>query len=83
MSEQSDQHISAELGLVEQTARNYITNIYGKLGVHSWAEVVVWARPGPCFCVQAGAVHPDQGFLPLVTPYLYLFRLPLVCVTLF
>lgn len=41
---QDNRHIGADLGLAEQTVRNYITNIYEKLGVHSRAEAVVWAR---------------------------------------
>jgi PAS domain S-box-containing protein len=36
--------IASDLGLAEQTIRNYVTNIYEKLGVHSRAEAVVWAR---------------------------------------
>lgn len=36
--------IAAELGLSPQTIRNYITTVYDKLGVHSRAEAVVWAR---------------------------------------
>jgi DNA-binding NarL/FixJ family response regulator/CheY-like chemotaxis protein len=36
--------IAADLSLAEQTIRNYVTNIYEKLGVHSRAEAVVWAR---------------------------------------
>ena len=36
--------IAAELGLAEQTIRNYITNLYEKIGVHSRTEAVVWAR---------------------------------------
>lgn len=36
--------IAADLGLAEQTIRNYITNLYEKLGVHSRTEAVVWAR---------------------------------------
>jgi DNA-binding NarL/FixJ family response regulator len=36
--------IAAELGLSEQTVRNYVTRIYEKLGVHSHAEAVIWAR---------------------------------------
>jgi PAS domain S-box-containing protein len=36
--------IARDLGLAEQTVRNYVTNIYEKLGVHSRAEAVVWAR---------------------------------------
>ena len=40
----SNGDIGAELNLAEQTVRNYITNIYGKLDLHSRAEAVVWAR---------------------------------------
>ncbi len=36
--------IAADLGVAEQTVRNYITNIYEKLGVHSRADAIVWAR---------------------------------------
>ena len=36
--------IAAELGLAEQTVRNYIINLHEKLGVHSRVEAVVWAR---------------------------------------
>ncbi|CAN5785563.1 hypothetical protein BH23DEI1_BH23DEI1_00180 [soil metagenome] len=36
--------IAHDLGLAEQTVRNYVTNIYEKVGVHSRAEAVVWAR---------------------------------------
>jgi PAS domain S-box-containing protein len=39
-----DAYIAADLGLAKQTIRNYITNIYEKLGIHSRAEAVVWAR---------------------------------------
>lgn len=37
-------HIASELSLAEQTVRNYITNIYDKLGVHSRASAIIWAR---------------------------------------
>jgi PAS domain S-box-containing protein len=40
----SNDSIAAELGIVTQTVRNYISNIYDKLGVNSRAEAVVWAR---------------------------------------
>lgn len=36
--------IAAELGLAEQTVRNYASTLYDKLGVHTRAEAVVWAR---------------------------------------
>jgi PAS domain S-box-containing protein len=37
-------HIAQKLFLSEHTVRNYITHIYEKLGLHSRAEAVVWAR---------------------------------------
>lgn len=37
-------HIAEKLSLAEHTVRNYITHIYEKLGLHSRAEAVVWAR---------------------------------------
>lgn len=40
----SNAAIAADLGLAEQTVRNYITNLYEKIGVHSRVEAVVWAR---------------------------------------
>ena len=36
--------IAADLGLATQTVRNYISTIYDKIGVHSRAEAVIWAR---------------------------------------
>ena len=36
--------IAAELGVSTQTVRNYISVVYGKLGVNSRAEAIVWAR---------------------------------------
>lgn len=32
--------ISRELGIAEQTVRNHISNIYGKLGIHNRVEIV-------------------------------------------
>ncbi len=40
----TNEQISQRLGLATQTIRNYISNIYDKLGVHSRAEAVIWAR---------------------------------------
>ena len=36
--------IAQELNLAEQTVRNYTSTLYEKLGVHSRAEAIVWAR---------------------------------------
>lgn len=36
--------IAEELGVASQTVRNYISTVYDKIGVHSRAEAVVWAR---------------------------------------
>ena len=40
----SNDDIAAALALAPQTVRNYITTIYSKIGAHSRAEAVVWAR---------------------------------------
>lgn len=40
----NNEAIGRELGLSVQTVRNHISTIYSKLGVHSRAEAVVWAR---------------------------------------
>lgn len=36
--------IAGELSLGEQTIRNYVSRLYGKIGVQTRAEAVVWAR---------------------------------------
>lgn len=36
--------IAQELGLAEQTIRNYLSRIYTSIGVRSRAEAIVWAR---------------------------------------
>ncbi len=40
----NNEQIGAELGIVTQTVRNYISTVYDKLGVNSRAEAIVWAR---------------------------------------
>ena len=40
----TNKRISEELGLKQQTIRNYLSNIFDKLGVHSRVEAAVWAR---------------------------------------
>lgn len=37
-------HIAATLHLAEQTIRNYVSRLYVTIGLHSRAEVIVWAR---------------------------------------
>lgn len=39
-----NQQIAAELELSANTVRNYLANVFDKLGVHTRAEAVVWAR---------------------------------------
>lgn len=36
--------IARELGLAEQTVRNYVSRVYEKVGVRSRVELAVWAR---------------------------------------
>jgi DNA-binding NarL/FixJ family response regulator len=36
--------IAEELCLSEQTIRNYVSRLYGKIGVQTRAEAVVWGR---------------------------------------
>lgn len=40
----NNEQIATELGLSYATVRNYVARLYGKLGVHSRAEAVIWAR---------------------------------------
>lgn len=39
----SNQDISKQLFISENTVRNHVANIYGKLGVKTWREAVAWA----------------------------------------
>ena len=43
-SGRNNRDIADDLGIKEQTVRNYITSIYDKLGLHSRADAIVWAR---------------------------------------
>jgi len=43
-SGRDNRSIADELGIKEQTVRNYVTRIYEKLGLHSRADAIVWAR---------------------------------------
>lgn len=36
--------IAAKMSLADTTVRNYVASVYDKLGVHSRAEAIVWAR---------------------------------------
>jgi PAS domain S-box-containing protein len=40
----SNDAIAAELGIAVHTVRNYISNVYDKLGVHTRGEAIIWAR---------------------------------------
>ena len=41
---QDNEQIAQDLGITRNTVRNYVAAVYGKLGVSSRAEAVVWAR---------------------------------------
>jgi DNA-binding NarL/FixJ family response regulator len=40
----SDGEIAKKLGIAQNTVRNHVSAIYGKLGVHRRSAVIVWAR---------------------------------------
>ncbi|WP_052365123.1 helix-turn-helix transcriptional regulator [Halotalea alkalilenta] len=40
----ADKEIARKLGLAPNTVRNHVSTIYAKLGLHSRAEAIVWAR---------------------------------------
>jgi len=41
---QSDQEMSAALGLSRHTIRNHVSSLYGKIGVNRRSAAVIWAR---------------------------------------
>ena len=49
----ANKEIAAELGISERTARTHVSNILGKLGLHSRTQAALWA-------VREGLVEPDQ-----------------------
>jgi DNA-binding NarL/FixJ family response regulator len=49
----ANKEIAAELGISERTARTHVSNILGKLGLHSRTQAALWA-------VREGLVDPDQ-----------------------
>lgn len=40
----NNEQIAQEMGLATQTVRNYISNTYDKINVHSRGEAIIWAR---------------------------------------
>ena len=50
----ANKEIAAELGISERTARTHVSNILGKLGLHSRTQAALWA-------VREGLVDPDQA----------------------
>jgi DNA-binding NarL/FixJ family response regulator len=49
----ANKEIAAELGISERTARTHVSNILGKLGLHSRTQAALWA-------VREGLVDPDE-----------------------
>lgn len=49
----ANKEIAAELGISERTARTHVSNILGKLGLHSRTQAALWA-------VREGLVDPEQ-----------------------
>jgi len=41
---QKNAEIAEELGVAENTVRNYVANIYSKIGVHNRVDAIIWAR---------------------------------------
>ncbi|MBD1553136.1 helix-turn-helix transcriptional regulator [Pseudomonas typographi] len=48
----ADKEIAARLNLALNTIRNHVATVYSKLGVHSRAEAIVWARQRHLFAGQ-------------------------------
>jgi len=49
----ANKEIAAELGISERTARTHVSNILGKLGLHSRTQAALWA-------VREGLVDPEH-----------------------
>ena len=39
-----DEEVADRLGISQRTARNHLTNTYGKIGARNRSEAIVWAR---------------------------------------
>jgi PAS domain S-box-containing protein len=48
----ADKEIAARLRLAPNTVRNHVATMYSKLGVHSRAEAIVWARERALFATD-------------------------------
>jgi PAS domain S-box-containing protein len=48
----ADKEIAARLKLAPNTVRNHVATMYSKLGVHSRAEAIVWARDRSLFAAD-------------------------------
>ena len=59
----ANKEIATELGISERTARTHVSNILGKLGLHSRTQAALWAvREGLVDADQTpGAGQPDAG----------------------
>lgn len=49
----ADKEIASRLSLAPNTVRNHVATMYSKLGVHSRAEAIVWARERALFGADA------------------------------
>lgn len=55
----TNQAIAQELGIALNTVRNYLTKIYEKLGIHSRAEAIIWARERGVAILNNAKTHND------------------------